>query len=57
MDRANVTKIHTSQSAKPSPPLMSMHCTKTISRPGQECILIPQAPLSVSQLRRKFEYQ
>ena len=50
MDRANVTKIHTSPSAEPFPPLMSMHFTKTI-------ILIPQAPLSVSQLRPKFEYQ
>jgi len=56
MDWANVTKIHTSLSAKRFPPLMSMHYTKTISRPGQECILAPQASLGVLQLSRKFEY-
>jgi len=54
MDWANVTKIQTSPSAKPFPPLMSMHCTKTISRPDQECIHVSQAPLGVSQLSRKF---
>jgi len=56
MDSANVTKIHTSTSGKHLPPLMSMHCTKTISRPDQDCILEPQAPLGVSQLSREFQY-
>jgi len=56
MEWANVTKMHTFPSAKRFPPLMSMHCTKTISRPGQEFILAPQAPLGVSQLSRKCEY-
>jgi len=51
MDWANVTKIQTSLSAKHFPLLMSMHCAKTISRPDQECILVAQAPLGVSQLR------
>ena len=56
MDWANVTKIHTSPSATRFPSLMSVHCTKTISRPDQECILVPQAPLGVSQLSQRFEY-
>jgi len=56
MDWANVTKIHTSLFARLVPPLRSMHCTKTISRLDQDCILASQAPLGVSQLSRKFEY-
>ena len=42
MDWVNVTKIHTSPSAKRFPRLMTMHCTETILRVGQECILAPK---------------
>ena len=34
MDWANVTKIHTSPSAKRSPPLMSMHSLHTAAEPA-----------------------
>ena len=43
MDWANVTKIHTSPFVKCYfSSLTSMRRTKTILRPGQECILAPR---------------